>query len=263
MSVPLLNGSKVFLKLMTNFGRWLDKTVYIDLYTDSDCVYKIAQASNASLERPSWWKQLRKSSFDYDNMEPDTTMKSCSGANMLFAKRYPLLMPCDVYLKSGYSELSFYAHDENAVGIQNHPTKQHDNSFGDNTHIKFNLRWKIKTSPETHILVTGADMDTPQMTNTLSIVNGVLPPDVVSQLNINGFITRSDEGVRLNIPAGATLANLIPLTDRKVVYRHHLVSTDDYNQMDKEESALATNSYYRARKARSGCPFSKMKLGGN
>lgn len=251
------NGFQKFLKKLTNL---FNETIYIDLYTDNAALYKIVEASNLTLERPTWWKRLRKSSFDYDSMTPDTTMKSCSGVNMLFSKRYPLLMPCDVYLNSTTTNLNYYAHDDNSVSIQSHPTTQHDNSFGDNTHIKFNLRWKLKTSLEIPVLLTGADMDTPELTNILNIVNGVLPPDVPSQLNVNGFITRSNEGVKLNIPAGATLANLIPLTENKVVYRHHLITTDEYDQIDKEESALATNSYYRAKKARSKCPFSKLKV---
>jgi hypothetical protein len=102
--------------------------------------------------------------------------------------------------------------------------------------------------------------------NTNDTSEFIIPPAVVDfhyqhGNNINLFI-KTDVKSEFLFPHGQPMAHLMPLTERKIVLKHHLLSYDEYNKFSAKQSLITFTGKYkkvkrilRAKEKESKCPF--------
>jgi hypothetical protein len=90
----------------------------------------------------------------------------------------------------------------------------------------------------------------------------IIPPAILDfhsqhACHVNMMLPRGSEEKVIKINHGKPMAQLIPITDRKVVFKHHLVKSDEYQKLLSFGGVIKFHgSQYHKRQNERKCPFS-------
>lgn len=229
------------------------KKVTLNLYTDRADVYHWSQLQEAKKHKPKWWRDL-KSESDAVGTEASQSMRHCAGFNKLFAKAFFAPMWCEAHghiYPDGNWQFSFA---DQVSMAREHPASERGKFMADDKYqnIKFISPWYASCDESVDFLFTNADYFD-ESNKDLIVLNGVVDFKNQSSLNINTMIKRSADCKEIFIKKDTPMYMLIPLTERRVVLKHHLVTTQDLKRMSQKKfpTLYFVNNY---RKIKS-CPF--------
>lgn len=235
-----------------------DKTVMLKAYTNRADVYDKAKILKGSSLKPDWWKALPVQ--DYINLDPDTAknMRLCSGFNDLFAKSFILPLWSDLQLSFGpVGDTAWHYHyADECSKARVHPDYQRNKWLSEEKFQHFQLinPWIIECDHNVDFLMTNADWYTDDVFRFMT-PNGVLNFKRQHEVNFNLLFARDPNKAKtITLKHGEPLVMLVPMTERKVVIEHHLVSAEKYSQIRDKSCPRGwfMGGYYKAPK----CPFS-------
>jgi len=239
------------------------KKIILNAYTSDTAIYDLAKITPSSREKPDWWNNLPKSNFSPETGE-NRTMRGCNGFNDLYAKGFTVKTPCDFYLKSTEEGL-FQAHPKDLdLGGQHDLNQMGGNFFGENAfHYKLNPQWIMDAAKDINLLMTNHSWNTPQSTSRLFVPNGILNLKFVTDLNVNMILNPPEAGQNVRFDALMPIAMLIPLTEKRVEIKHHLLTKAEYEAKEngKMSNIFFVNNLSKVRKekakqeASKSCPF--------
>lgn len=220
------------------------KEITLDLFT---CIEKINRAHpprRASAFMPDWWKRLgdyyEEPILPIGKTKKTGTMKFCSGFRDLYASGFIIPLWADLDLHVG-TESFYWVFPNKMMSATYHDVQQHGNSFPDYHHIKLLSPWFAKEK-------TGIKFIYMEPTWSLLPFNGNvrMPPGVMSfnlqpALNLNILVRKGKEDYKLTLEADTPVAHLIPMTDKKVILKTHVVSEAEHVAIEK--SNIATKFY--------------------
>lgn len=238
----------------------MSKKIILDCYTDKTFVKEYADIDNSNKFLPEWWKELKPTvESDYKGLEMPT-MKTCDGfvsqykAGVIMPLWSDFAMQVSAEGTFGYS----WVFSDEASSAEEHPGKQRGLYLPEPRyqHIKLIAPWVIVCKEDVNWQLLGAtwNFNRPE--------EFVIPPGIVNfkyqfGANINMFVKKEKEQRIVRLDHGQPLIQLIPLSDRPVELRTHLISTEKFIQM----SGLKTNikfsgTYRRVKELLKGrCPF--------
>ena len=245
---------------------FLDKSkIVLDCFTTCVKAYQYFPVSDASEYIPEWWKNLPKTyKVDIQNtMKSEAaTMKTCPGVMNFFNKGFivPLFSELSFQIKEESGKGSFYyefaAQDKNAY-IDLHDNRQYFGAFGNNyLQAKITLPWLIteKTGVNFLLLEPTWNMENP---NSYMVPPGTLDFKYQNNINVNIFMEIKD--IRVDIPPGFPLAHVIPLSDKKIKIKTHLVDDNEYSKLLSSCQPFSWIGSHRKRKylidKKNKCPF--------
>lgn len=216
----------------------LAKPVYVDCYTKNSNALVAAKLKPALKFIPAWWRDLPPT-MEAPILEgvnharyPVPTMRSCAGFMDLYKKSFCVPAPCDIQIYVGPegSDEYYWRYSENDYALKAHPQFQMGGFMQQGTHQQLQLGspWGLRCEEEINFLIFDPfwhDGDDPYRT--------LVPPGVVnfkyqSGLNCNIFVKRHPtEGRHVLIKYGSPLAFILPLTERKVVFRYSFMKPED------------------------------------
>ena len=227
--------------------------IVLDAFTDSSDIFRMFPLMEAKDNPPSFYKNL-------EDIPNKRTMKYCIGLIDYYKSGFLIPNVADIELKSTNKEI--LCNEEAKLLVESHPSYQHGNYFKDQHHVKFNGYWFLRERTGVKFL----------MTNTFwhdykflpFVVNGVLDFKYQPTLNVNAFMPKGE--YEYFIPAGKPLAHLIPLTEKKVILKSHLM--DDIEMKSKFRLFFFTKTaIYQKRKhfmqkneKKGRCPFTGRKI---
>lgn len=250
------------------------KPIYLDCYTAQTHVYDMFKIESAKKHVPDWFKNLPSTFTDPRSAVPLPTVKTCSGLGNFFKSGYIIPMWCDAQfgltaVNNGFSSgVQLATKFADTTQSQVHVQQQIGEGFmPDSTYIHYKVYspWVFECSE---------DIDWAWMQPTYNYKfpdEIVLLPGIIEfKYNTNVFINfsmrqmdRDGSPNLLPIEAGEPLVQLIPLTEREVVVRNHLVDKDHWQQIyEKNNHAFFFNNHNKKRnllkrqeEAQSKCPF--------
>jgi len=213
--------------------------VTLDCYTKRKDVYEYSRIKRGINSYPDWWKNLPKSGYadvnGAPNIDPDLTMRSCAGFIDLFKNSWSMPLWCDfrivdaginaehtqVVYADRISEADFHGHYQ--YGDLCDPAKYQ--------HIKILSPW---------LMFCNSDVDwawMPPVWHTIEYDQlNFLPAVANFRANhishINFFLRRMDEPSSLTIPFGTPIQHFVPLTERRVEVKCHLVDEAEYKKLE-------------------------------
>lgn len=233
------------------------KPIVVNMYTDKSYVYEFAKPAPASEFYPDWWKSLDKSTktgaIDYP------TIKTCEG--FVAQYRVGVMIPAwsDLMVEiapignTGYR----WTYSDGKSGAQVHPTEQRGSYLPEHEyqHLKLETPWVFHCDDEVafHWAQPMWNFDDPESV--------LIPPGIVNfkyqfAVNINMFFKRKPTTREVFIEHGHPLVHLVPLTERPVVFRAHLVSADEIKKLsDLRTSLKFVGTYRRVKSLLTRCPF--------
>jgi hypothetical protein len=210
--------------------------VIIDCFTSNASAFEFAKPNNAIKFIPDWWRNIPISYIPENSFFEHKTLKKCDGIINNFKHGLVIPMWCDVAIEIGPRGTNYYRYQfaDNTSSLDSHDHKQFDNYIKEEEiqHIKFHSPWFF--SCKENIYWSWVD---PKW-NTIKINDYIVLPGVTSfkyqaTTNINMLFYRGEKTKKVEIKYGTPLAHILPLTDKKLVLKHHLV---DRNEIFKLET---------------------------
>lgn len=212
--------------------------VYVDCYTKDAAALATAKLRPALEVVPAWWRNL-SASVELPILDgvshakyPRATMRHCMGFIDLYKKSVCIPMPYDlqVYVGPQGSDEYYWRCSDGKGSLEPHFQLQMGDFMrgGAYQHLQLETPWMLHCEEDISFLMFDPfwhDGDDPDRV--------VAPPGVVnfkyqSGLNCNVFVKKHVGAPRsLLMKYGSPLAFLVPLTDRKVIFRHWFMKPED------------------------------------
>ena len=230
--------------------------IIVDCFTESEIIFNALPIQNASNFMPKWWKDM-PATYQDGGLFKQPTMKTCSGIIDLYKVGIILPMWCDFIVKVDNNNYMWHFADEkNAANI--HGAQQWD-AFADPTeygHVKISSPWRVKEKTGINWFAT-----LPQwnfgINRNLFFASGVLSFKYTHELNFNLFI-KLHENYEKIINVGSPIAHLLPISEKEIILKHHLVDHSEYAKMAGNRVSV-TNSLKKiikmSDKLEKKCPF--------
>lgn len=233
------------------------KPIFVDMYTDKSYVYEYAQPGPASEFYPDWWAGIGKSTKDGAIEYP--TIKSCEGFVAQYRRGLIIPMWSDLMVEiapvgsTGYR----WTYSDGKSVAKVHPAEQRGTYLPETEyqHLKLDTPWVFKCDEDV------AFQWVQPMWNFDNPESVLIPPGVVNfkyqfAVNINMLFKRGTATREVLIEHGQPMVHLVPLTERPVVFRAHLVTNDEITKLSGLRTSIKfVGTYRRIKNLLSRCPF--------
>lgn len=244
--------------------------VYVDCYTKDAAALATAKLKPALEVAPTWWRSL-PATVDMPILDgvpyakfPHATMRHCMGFIDLYKKSFCIPIPCDLQLYVGPQGSSeyYWRYSDGKGSLGPHPQLQMGDFMrgGAYQHLQLESPWVLHCEEDVSFLMFDSfwhDGDDPDRI--------VAPPGIInfkyqSGLNCNIFVKKHvGEPRSLLIKYGSPLAFLLPLTERKVIFRYSFMTPENEEKLFQPRVGFI-RSYTLSRRtieneARAKCPM--------
>lgn len=229
--------------------------IIVDCFTYSEAVYKYSLVERSEKFIPEWYSKMPSKYYE-DEFIPRSTMKKCIGLRNMYTTGFMMPLWADLAIKVEDNTYSWQFSDYDTKA-DIHPSEQwkyyvSPNDFG---HMKLNSPWHFVTKEPINMYIA-QPFWAHKPINTFTVVPGIMDFYYQHCSNINLYIDIRRES-KFIIQQGTPLTHYIPITDKKLELKTHLV---DEKEWKKTSSPLITfESKYRAwvnnDNKKSKCPF--------
>jgi hypothetical protein len=211
------------------------KEIVVDCFTTHRSVYELYKPHNSIKYFPSDIKTLPKNLKYIDEstkIETDaTTIRSCIGIIEHYKTGIILPMWTDFICQPKTSVAG-----ETTIGLMGfpfsfitHPKSQYPGLYEDHIHVKFASPWLFKEKTGIKFLWNAATWNLSNHWKNFLVLPGTVSYDIQCQTNVNIFIDKNSENFKLK--AGTPLAHIVPLTDKKIKLKTHLISYEENQKL--------------------------------
>ena len=237
-----------------------NKKVVVDAYTRHEDIRTSYPIETSAKFLPEWWVKA-PSSITLDGYVPSPTLKTCSGLTDLYTKGLILPLWTDIAIKVESNKSYSWRCADETSSISVHAEHQWD-MFADPTkygHLKIACEWAVSTKENIDWVLMA-----PYWNTTLSepysippgIVNGFYKPvPLQTQLMLDISTPTS-----FMLTAGTPLVQIIPLTEKRIDLRRHVVSEEEFYKLTNYRKAKFIHRHKHNIKMQSEtnkpkCPF--------
>jgi len=212
--------------------------IYIDCFTWNKEIAELFPVLHAKESLPDFWKTL-----------PTTvplagpgrgTMKTCPGVSELYKTGLILQSWSDLYVDIDNNSLKW----DPQPAAESHNVAQFNNYFKHYYHLKFVSPWKFIEKTGVKFLYTNLFWH--DETFKPMVVNGMIEYKYQHTTSCNMMIPKNMYPKSTIIPAGKPLCQIIPLSEKEVNFKMHVLSSDEFNKFDPY--VFTFNGHYFKRK---------------
>jgi len=217
-----------------SFSRWFrKKDIVLDCYTSNPFAYNFARINYGYHYIPEWWKKTPKEiSPDVHSNDPHRrTIKKCPGLINYYKKSIVIPLWTDLklilYAKGEDSSFEWItSHDE--FFATGHDQIQFEEFAGqEGYNLKIPSPWLIHCRESAEFMTSQPTWSQRNSMFDLQLLPGILEFKTQTNTQMNYFFERREQRVELNLEPLTPMMMLHPLTDRKVVLKHHYVHDND------------------------------------
>ena len=212
----------------------------LDCFTDRPDVFNFSKIDYAYKFYPEWWKQTPKSYIL--NFYEQSTIKRCRG--IIDTYKHGLMVPlwCDLSInvenKKYRWQFSDYKTDADIHESKQWEAFVNPDNYG---HLKIQSPWYIKCKTDTKFYwiqpFWNYPLDTPYY-----ILPGILDFKYNNSANIN-IMLDLQKNYTHTIKAYTPMAHMVPISDKEIIIKHHLIDTKEYYNLHSNVTATFTKSY--------------------
>lgn len=238
------------------------KKIVVDAFTYNAGCYDFSKPQKASKFFPEWWKSMPTS---YQQVTDKATIierdsfRHCSGFIEWYKQGFVVPMWCDLMLET-FEDGSFNAEFSwaDSPTVTSHPPQQYGYALNDLIHCKLVPPWMLKEKTGVKFACVEPTWNYLDRDITMNILPGVVDYQVNSSCNVNIFFPKADQ--KMFFKHGDPLYHIIPITENDIEIKHHLVSQEEYNNINHWSGyPLKFRKGYPYKKKlveKNGCPFS-------
>ena len=236
------------------------KVIHLDCFTTRAEVYDLFPIDYTYKFFPQWWKDLPKVIPDENQWWGMNTIKSCVGLNNFYANGITIPMWSDFLIETENS-IARWQFSDRTSRCGTHSFEQMQGYLDPQLyfHLKIESPWLFSCKENIDFVWTQ---------NTWSFSKPeeiVIPPAVLGfkfqrGTHINSFIRYDGEKKQIFIDSGKPMVNIIPLSERKVKIKNHLIDEKEFKILESRNIQVKFNNPYNFRKkllmnSEKKCPF--------
>ena len=233
--------------------KFIKKKITLDVFTYRKEVLEFFTLDHTNKFIPNWFKKT-PISLNYESpYYPSPTLKGCYGINELFKKGFTIPLWSDLAIRINSKEgIIQYQFSDKESSIEFHNVEQwkYYANPEKNVHFKIISPWAITEKTGVKFLAVEFAWDVPLYNYKIS--QGVLNFKEVNSTHINGFFSLKED-IDLLLPAKKPLIHYIPLSDKNLSLKYHLVSLKEFEEIERSNSHYFLNRMVKYKK----CPFKK------
>jgi hypothetical protein len=245
---------------MTWFN-FLKRPVVLHCYTNRADVFNFTPIKKSNEFIPNWWKAVPKTKNNPNSLLPGTTIKTCAGFIDLYNAGFMVPMWSDFAMKVGPIDDPFYLwqYSDGRSHAEEHPQIQRGDAYPTThyQHLKLITPWLFRCDEDIKFLLTGPTWNIAHP-EKMHVLTGVVNYKYVAQVNINTLFIKHEVPSQYDIAVGDPVLHIIPLTERKVVIKTHLVDDTTFKNIDAIGSDVCNINRHKFVKQvveAKGCPF--------
>lgn len=235
--------------------------INVDCLTANVMAYDLAKIEPAIKFVPKWWKQIPVSIGSHPYVRGGT-LKGCAGFLDLYKSGFIIPTWCDLAVDIGPigSNDYYWNYSDGVSNAVEHSQEQRGNfcDLKKYQHLKLISPWHLISKYNLNCVFTNVmwnDIELP----TYKVLNGVLNFKFNNSTNINMIFKRNENIQQIFIPYKTPIVQLIPMTEKKVKLKHHLVDEKVIQQKSLNQKLFfkffKQNLTYKAiMKSSSKCP---------
>jgi hypothetical protein len=221
--------------------------ITVDCFIDSQVMGEAYAIRRGIKFTPEWWQELPQlCPVNTSNIvENAPTAKRCPGFLSLYKQSWMIPMWSDLIIETKEDGSYNYKLPVNHSWsrVSSHPPFQYRGGFKDKIHFKLLCPWTVidkKGTPFAYIPATWSLADTHPL---LSFLPGVV--EFAYNHSVHANIIAPKISMRYEFNAGTPLIHLLPLTDKQVEFKTHVVTETEFKQLDKDTNPRYYNKFYK------------------
>ena len=243
--------------MLFNFKK---KKLILDCFTYRPDTFNLQPIQKANKFYPKWWSELPSYKSLNIPFGGSRNMRGCVGLTQLYSKGVILPMWVDggFTIAAKGNDACHVEFVDNHTQLEIHATEQRGSYLNptDYQALKITSPWLFKCSkPISWVWQQPVwNYDKPE---EILILPAILDYHYNTTTNINMVFPRAVTPQEIILKFGTPLVHLIPMSEDTVEVRNHLVSREEYDNIDSAHNASIsfTNSYAKRKKILSKCPM--------
>jgi hypothetical protein len=219
-----------------------NKPIIVDCFISNPAIHEFFPIELATNFYPAWWKSLEssmKNTNDMGMVVPAPTIKRCDGIIELYKKGFILPLWSDLIVETtNAGEFRYqYSSFEN-LPIVNHTHAAMGGAFNKFVHMKIQSPWILEEKSGVKFLWQQPSWNSFETLNDLHILPGIVNYKDQGGTHINALISKKNN--RLELMANQPLVHIIPVSDRPVIVKNHIVTHDEWHTKSLRYSFLSS-----------------------
>jgi len=232
--------------------------IIVDCFTTRPDVYEHAPINYAYKFYPNWWKNT--SSTFKNNFFKYPTIKKCNGIIDTYQQGFIIPLWNDFSFKVENKKIN-WQHSDKETSCEIHDYRQWESYADMNKHynLKIVSPWIAKCKSDVNFYFTKPFWNHP-LSTPYHILSGVLNFKYNNATNIQMMIN-IHEDYDYTIQALTPMAHVIPLTEKELIIKNHLIDEFEYKKIHVATTYIKTfvGSYSKSinntKKQEKKCPF--------
>lgn len=236
------------------------KEVVVDAFVSNKYAqaYDYAPIDHAEKFYPDWWKNLPKTELDFKSLgRQNESMRFCAGFIDHFQRGLIIPMWSDLMIRTEPPDTYRYQFSDATSLCECHPTIQRRGYREDLINIKIISPWLLRSEKSVHwtfLPPMWHHATDPGYSTAIGTVNFYYQ----NSTHINLLMGNDKE---ILIPFGQPILHLMPLTERDIKIKRHLVTEEEWLRENRRMMPVSFfGSYFKLKKHRekmeqSKCPF--------
>lgn len=215
------------------FFNFVRPKIVVDAFTYAASIEKVAPIGLSAKFIPAWWKALPKSCPMVGSVVEGLTaptMRTCTGVMELFPKGLVIPLWADLAVQSTDDGVCNWQwsgdFDPASTGITWHNRTQYGPAFDAYHQLKLTSPWYLSDKTGTNFMFINSFWNQLDMLNTFHVCHGVVNYKNQHETHIN-MIVDATRPINTIIPCGTPMVQLIPMTDREVIVKTHVLSREE------------------------------------
>lgn len=236
------------------------KPIVLNLYTYRPEVFNYFPIETAKKCIPSWYKGLPTPYYKNEE-DNEVNLKLCVGVLDYYVNGFILPLWSDLHLKIGCigSTLYQWTYADAVSHAAIHLPSQYGNILPETEyqHLKLTSPWLATCDEDIKFLLTQPDW-TFDFDDNIHILSGFMDFKYQAGTNVNLFAKRQQNDYETILKAGTPLYRIVPITEREVVIKTHLVSEEKMNSIAVKNRPISFLRHYELKKkimSSKSCPF--------
>ena len=245
-----------------------NKKITLHCYTTRPEVFYSSPIVKANKMLPKWWNSLPSPSIDFNTLDANTNMKACAGFVSMYSKGAMIPLWSDLIIDTmEEGDVNYrwkFADGKTDAVIHNASQRGEYLPEEKYSAIKISSPWAFHCDEDVdwvwHQPVW--NFDNPE---ELLVPPAIVNYNQYSDTNINIVATKSDERKQILLEAGQAMVHLVPLSERQLEIKQHLVSEEEYNRLvlGKNSPMKFIKNWIHQRNNKLKCPFHRTNQEGD
>lgn len=229
-------------------------TKVIDCFTTNAMAYKYASIAPAHKFMPDWWRELPKPKNE--GFAPQSNMKLCRGFIDHYKNSFIIPMWSDLDIGVGPKGTGGWRYqyaDEGSSLVTHDPAQWGGlRDPRDIFHAKLTSPWHIRAKDDTRFIQMAPTYNLPASLRGMEFMPGNIEFKHQTATHMILLFDRpdGDQEIVYKLPLGMPIAHFIPLTEKKVKIKTHLVDEKEMRKIEITRVGFI-DSYGKVKK----CPF--------